>query len=229
VTPRRRFAYISVVRINERIHQIKAERPRWARGVAGGGLQVMGTGFNYQLATESERESFYRNLAAIEKELMSKTGTVDRPEEYFYGRIPLYFLTFDEVIPAVAYYTGAATKTVLMLAGPLDRLVGRHRDDSKSRENATQLPGEPEVAVAVAEAKRRADPSEDTRKVTEPEQIPWPEAVLRTYQWCEAAPNMEPKQMEFLARRDVTPRAIGAPGQPEFALIGKPLYVAEPD
>ena len=34
--------------------------------------------------------------------------------------------------------------------------------------------------------------------------------------------------MEFLARRDAH-RTIAAPGQAEYSLIGKPLYVAESD
>ena len=96
------------------------------------------------------RAELHRDVEAVEEYLQQQTGTVDDPAEYIHGEIKLYKAPFVEIeLPltkikqSVAYFTGATSRTVLMLAGPLDDLQDEPRTDPTSRRVAAASSASP--------------------------------------------------------------------------------------
>ncbi len=238
MAPRHGYVYIRADRLDELMGQRLAETGRDKRRFKFTGFQVVGTGVTGEQAAPDPRAEFHRELEAIERYIDGATGEVDKPAEYFHGIMDLYMAPFadiespfGEIRQQVAYFTGATSRTVLMLAGPLADLAGSVSKDPTRRQTAASLLGEPQVAMAVAEAARRSLPEAERAEGNDGPKG-WLSDLVWTYGWMSDRPDLLPQEMEFVAATDIvvpaekTPPEMWSGGGPKNVLIGKPLFVA---
>jgi hypothetical protein len=234
-------------RLDELVGQILAKTGSDKRRVRAVTAQLLGSGGGGVLKDPDPRAERVRDLKTVEDYLANKTGTIDEPAAYIHGEIELYKAPFvdvelplTKVTQSVAYFTGATSRTVLMLAGPLDHMQTRARNDPDSRLVASSLVGEAEVALAIARAwKRTVDEQQPDGGVGEEddgEGRGWQAGIVETYYRMKNNVLLEPDALEFLARKDehvpahtIRPDVWEAWGddEPKDILVAKPLFVVK--
>jgi hypothetical protein len=226
----RRYLFISTPRLDELYGQSTEGRGR----LTGVDATFLGVGGGFQRASPDARAALYREIEHVLLYLKDnqRLGTPDDPLEYFWGRVSMFIVPFDQVRPAVLYLTGRTERTVVALAGPLKHMVGLDPGDAKSTEGARFVHSEQEVAAVVAEAQRGDDEQQErcAPASPQPDTERWERNIVETYQRLTYYPqNFEEREVEMLAWRDRFSEVrdvAGALADPMSVLLGRPIFIA---
>ena len=228
----RKYMYVSLPRVDEAYGQSATRSARAFARWRGGGISVVGTGPTVNLDRSEQRFELQRELQHVREHLndTGQLGTLDEPQEYFYGRISMFYAAFDNVNPAVLYLVGETERTVVALGGPLMHVVGRNEASAKSREGARMVISEREVTRAVAHAQRERHRNANESPTPPPQTERWELDVVETYTRFGDYPQEIPKtDVEILAWREEFSHASSLADwlpHPKNVLLGRPIFVA---
>jgi uncharacterized protein DUF7019 len=223
----RRYLYISRHRLDELRGQSAAGHGR----VTGVSAQVLGSGGCIQRGPPDERSKLYREIESVHQHLNKEgtVGTPDAPLKYFFGRLSMFIVPFDEIKPSVLYLVGETQRSVIALAGPLKYMVGLDPGDAKSRDGAKFIHGEPEVVAAIADSLANGDEGRSTPASGRPTGRRWELNVVGTQRRVTHYPqNFEKREVETLAWCDRFSEASSladAMPDPKNVVLGKPVFI----
>ncbi len=218
--PVRRFVFASGQRLDERYGQTAARRGQKVKAFS---FQLFFAGGGLELADPDARSQFYREIERIRADLEAsgELGSLDEPKEkYFYGRLAMFAVPFDQVNPTTLYMVGETELTYVALGGQLKDVVNRDSDFAKAAEGAPHIHHEREVARAVAAAFLGGE-----------RPARWEVDVVRAHEHFGHYPDrFRKKDYEILALVDeFTPASElnESVRTAKAVLLGKPLFVAD--
>jgi hypothetical protein len=148
----------------------------------------------------------------IEKQKDRKIGTVDAPETFFKGTLPMHWGPLTEKI---VYFAGSTEQTILGLGGSLHHVIGSNV--GAGGVGGSSMPFE--MMTSLIKGLRLQEPYTD--------EFFDPEAALVTVESLFGDRRGPGQQLEFLATKYLSgPSQLAEQGGPTQVLLGSPIYVA---
>jgi hypothetical protein len=234
--PVRRFVFLAGDRLDELYGQTGSWAKSKGRELRGFSFTVLGTGGGVQRAAPDVRMQLYEEIEHIREYLeeSKRLAMLENPKEvagrdYFYGRLSMFRVPFNEVDPPTLYMVGETEQTFVALGGQLTDMVNRGADYGRAAAGAPLIKDEPEFVVLFASVVLRDGDREEPGQPAP--LLRWQQAVIDTHQRFVYYPEQfRKKNYEILAYKDEFSRAdelADLRPAPKNVLLGKPLFVAE--
>lgn len=180
-------------------------------------LNILGAGIGTTLKKEQIEQNRYSRLQVvvkyIEKQKNPKIGTVDAPETFFKGTLPMLWGPLTEEI---VYFAGSTEQTILGLGGSLHHVIGNN-GGTTGGVGGSSMPFEMVNALIKGLQPQGSYPDEFFDPVL----------ALMTVESLFGERAGTGQQLEFLATKYLSgPSQLAAQGEPTQVLLGSPIYVA---